>query len=125
MVIMQIISVLWLIFGLFFYFVGVLGVVRLPDAYSRLHASGKVVTMGLLGIILAVGFVFPSESLKLIVLGFFVSIAAPVTSHAIAKADKEYSERQKIARDTSISEAGAQEQIRSTTEIQIDPVISD
>jgi multicomponent Na+:H+ antiporter subunit G len=110
-VVQEWVSVFFLIFGLFFVLVGVVGVIRLPDAYSRLHASGKVATLGLLGIIIAAGVQEPSTILKLLALGLFVGIAAPVTSHAIAKADKEYTIREEKQRDSSISEAGAQPDI--------------
>ena len=105
------VTVFFFIFGLFFVLVGVVGVIRLPDAYSRLHASGKVATLGLLGIIIGVGVQAPVTIPKLVALGLFVAIAAPVTSHAIAKADKSYSLRQQQQRDSSISEAGAQPEI--------------
>jgi multicomponent Na+:H+ antiporter subunit G len=116
MTIMQVIAVFWLAFGLFFYVVGVLGTIRLPDAYSRLHASGKVGTMGLLGILLGVGFLDPGSILKLAVLGLFVAITSPAVSHAIAKADKSYSEREENARDSSISAEGAQADIEAMRE---------
>lgn len=79
-----------LVFGLFFFVVGVLGIVRLPDVYSRLHASSKVATMGLLGLLFGVGLVIPVVTPRLVVLGLFVAIGSPVTSHAIAKANKRY-----------------------------------
>jgi multicomponent Na+:H+ antiporter subunit G len=102
------VTAFFFIFGLFFVLVGVVGVIRLPDAYSRLHASGKVATLGLLGIIIGVGVQAPVTIPKLVALGLFVAITAPVTSHAIAKADKSYSLRQQQQRDSSISEPGAQ-----------------
>lgn len=104
-------SVFFLVFGLFFVLVGVVGVLRLPDAYTRLHASGKVATLGLLGIMIGVGAQAPVTIPKLIALGLFVAITAPVASHAIAKADKAYTIRQERQRDSSISEAGAQPNI--------------
>ena len=33
-------------FGLFFTVVGAIGVLRMPDVYSRLHAAGMTDTMG-------------------------------------------------------------------------------
>ncbi|MEM6282966.1 MAG: monovalent cation/H(+) antiporter subunit G [Chloroflexota bacterium] len=116
MSILEIVAAFWLVFGIFFFITGVVGVIRLPDAFSRLHASGKVATMGLFGLLLGVGFISTGSILKLIVLGVFISITAPVATHAIAKADKEYSVRQQVARDSSISGEGDQEHIKSTKE---------
>jgi len=115
---LELIAVFWLLFGLFFYSTGVTGTIRLPDAYARLHASGKVGTMGLLGILLGVGFLVPGSFAKLILLGLFVTLTAPVASHAIAQADKTYSQRQVVARDSSISGKGAQEEIEETEEVE-------
>ena len=39
--------------GLFFMFVGAVGVLRLPDFYSRSHAASKCVTLGISGLLLA------------------------------------------------------------------------
>ncbi len=118
MTILQGIAIFWLIFGIFFFAVGVVGIIRLPDAYSRLHASGKVATMGLLGVLLGVGFINPESSLRLVVLGLFIAVSAPVTSHAIAKGDKDYSLRQQVTRDSSISAEGEQEDISTTREVE-------
>jgi multicomponent Na+:H+ antiporter subunit G len=99
------IILVWLLlaFGLFFFVGGVVGVIRLPDAYSRLHASGKVATMGLLGILMGVGVIVPSAAPKLLVLGLFISISAPVGSHAIAKADLTYTQlQQQGKRDSTV-----------------------
>jgi len=101
-----------LAFGLFFFMGGVVGVIRLPDAYSRLHASGKVATMGLLGILMGVGVIVPSALPKLLVLGLFISISAPVGSHAIAKADLTYTQLQRQGkRDSSVSGATDQSSV--------------
>ena len=45
------VTVVFLVAGLAFMLVGVLGIVRLPDAYHRLHASSKCTTLGLMGLL--------------------------------------------------------------------------
>ena len=47
--IFQLIAIIAVIAGTFFSVVGVLGMVRLPDVYARLHATGKV---GVFGVVL-------------------------------------------------------------------------
>ncbi len=79
-------AILALIFGVFFSIVGTVGIIRLPDAYNRLHASGKVGTLGLFGLITGAGLLMPSSALKLILLSLFVIMTAPVASHAIGVA---------------------------------------
>lgn len=77
-----------LLFGLFFFVVGVIGIIRLPDVYSRLHASGKVATLGLFGVLIGGGFLMPTLFPRLLLLGLFFLMAAPTASHVIALAMK-------------------------------------
>ena len=74
--------------GLFFVLAGTIGVLRLPDFFSRLHAAGMTDTMGaefiLMGLIVQSG--FSQVSLKLALVGFFLLITSPTATHAIAHA---------------------------------------
>ncbi len=80
----DLLGVVALFFGLFFCAVGVLGVIRMPDSLTRLHASGKVATLGLFGLLLGAALLMPSSSLRLLALGLFVLLTSPVATHAIA-----------------------------------------
>lgn len=85
----QIIDVMGIVFvfiGVAFSVLGVIGVLRLPDTYSRLHASGKTSILGVLFISLGTAFILPSATLKIIALSIFVIFSGPVGSHAIAAA---------------------------------------
>lgn len=84
--ILQIVATLAVIIGTFFSVVGILGYIRLPDVYSRLHASGKVGVFGVVLLLVAAVVWTPlgwGRGLLLIVL---LMVAGPVTSHAIASA---------------------------------------
>lgn len=72
--------------GLFFCAVGILGIMRFPDVYSRIHASGKVSSLGIVGILIGTALLMPNTALEVIVLGLFLVLASPVASHAIALA---------------------------------------
>lgn len=85
--IVEIIGLMALIFGLFFCAVGVLGVMRMPDIYTRLHASGKVATLGLFGLLLGSAILMPAITLKALALGLFILVTSPVTTHAIAASE--------------------------------------
>lgn len=81
-------SIFFLLAGLFFMLVGAVGVVRLPDVYHRLHASSKCSTLGLLGLLMAAMFhvgtlTVVTKSLAVIAFAF---VATPVGSHILAKA---------------------------------------
>jgi multicomponent Na+:H+ antiporter subunit G len=77
-------AALWV--GVIFSALGVLGLIRFPDVYCRLHASGKVSTMGLFGLLLGAALLMPSTLLKAVALAIFMTISSPVSTHAIALA---------------------------------------
>lgn len=81
---LEILGIAALLFGLFFCAVGVLGVIRMPDSLTRLHASGKVATLGLFGLLLGAALLMPAIWLRLLALGLFVLLTSPVATHAIA-----------------------------------------
>lgn len=83
---LEIIGLIILWGGIFFCVVGVIGVIRMPDLYCRLHASGKVSTVGLCGLLLGAAFIMPSVALKLLALATFAILTLPVGTHAIAAA---------------------------------------
>ncbi|WP_248896574.1 monovalent cation/H(+) antiporter subunit G [Haloplanus halobius] len=77
--------------GTFFGFVATVGLLRLPDLYSRLHAASKSDTLGSVlaaaGTIVVLG--VGTESLKMLFLLLFLFVTSPTAAHAIARAGKE------------------------------------
>jgi multicomponent Na+:H+ antiporter subunit G len=74
--------------GVTFDFLGVLGLLRLPDVYNRLQASTKCVTFGTAGILLGVLFHqgFNNFGFKCLIGIVFIFLTSPVAAHAIARA---------------------------------------
>jgi len=74
--------------GSFFAVTGGIGVLRLPDVYTRLHASGMTDTMGagliLAGLMLQAGLGLITVKLVLVLL--FLWLTSPVATHAVARA---------------------------------------
>ena len=74
--------------GSFFAVTGGIGVLRLPDVFSRLHGSGMTDTMGA-GLILT-GLMFQAGlslvTVKLILVLAFLWLTSPVATHALARA---------------------------------------
>ncbi len=74
--------------GLFFVFVGAIGVLRLPDFYTRLHAAGVTDTLGaelvLLGLMVEAGWSLTTA--KLAVIALFLFLTSPTATHAVANA---------------------------------------
>jgi multicomponent K+:H+ antiporter subunit G len=86
----EIVVSLCLIVGSFFALVGSIGLVRLPDFYSRLHGPTKATTLGV-GSMLAASVVHFSAatgtpSLHEILVLLFLFMTAPVSAHLLAKA---------------------------------------
>jgi multicomponent Na+:H+ antiporter subunit G len=73
--------------AVFFSGVATLGVVRLPDAYSRAHATSKVDTLGSLFAFVAAAFAVESTAAlaKLALVFVFVLVTNPTASHAVAR----------------------------------------
>ncbi len=73
--------------GASFLLVAAVGVVRLPDVFTRQHAAGKAATLGvmasLVGTALIIGTV--SSAIKLGVAVVFQFLASPVATHALAR----------------------------------------
>lgn len=81
--------------SLLFMFGAAIGLLRLPDFYSRLHASGMLDTTGLLIFIIGVSTYCLWQdfsvntvflTLKLIFIAVFIFITSPTATHAIVDA---------------------------------------
>jgi multicomponent Na+:H+ antiporter subunit G len=86
--ILLILEWIFVVSGSFFLIIGGIGLLRLPDFYSRIHAAGITDTMGawlvIAGLLFTGGGVLPH--LKLVMLLVFLIITSPLASHALAKA---------------------------------------
>lgn len=81
--------------SLLFMFGAAVGLLRLPDFYSRLHASGMLDTTGLLLFVIAVSTFCLWQNfsvntvflvMKLIFIAVFIFITSPTATHAIVDA---------------------------------------
>ncbi|MFC6754080.1 monovalent cation/H(+) antiporter subunit G [Halorubrum tibetense] len=80
--------VLFVVVGLFFTFVSMTGVIRLPDVYSRAHTASQADTLGAGFALAAVALVIGWEGagFKSVILLFFIFVTNPTAAHAIARA---------------------------------------
>ena len=72
--------------GTAFSIIGILGLMRLPDVYTRMHATGKVATFGVVLLLIAAVLVTPLAWSKALVMIALLILAGPVVSHAIGSA---------------------------------------
>ena len=84
---MRAIADLFFIVGSFFVLAGVIGIIRLPDLYTRIHPAGKAGTAGIFSI--CVGLMLYSgvslTSLRILIIAIFMLITNPVAAHAITR----------------------------------------
>jgi multicomponent Na+:H+ antiporter subunit G len=85
-IVLQVIAILAVVAGTAFSVLGVLGYVRLPDVYTRLHAVGKVGVFGAVLLLLGAVAWTPLSPGKGLVLVALLLLAGPVTAHALASA---------------------------------------
>ena len=85
--IVEILSGLCVAAGVVALLVGSLGLIRLPDLYSRTHAVGMIDTAGasfiILGLVIYEGFTL--VTVKLLFVGIFLFFTSPIATHAVAQ----------------------------------------
>lgn len=83
---MNLIGDLFLLLGATFMALGALGLLRMPDVYTRIQAGTKAVTLGSLALLLGVGFHQPDWTSRLVLLVLFILLTSPVGSSTLARA---------------------------------------
>ncbi|OIP16722.1 MAG: sodium:proton antiporter [Comamonadaceae bacterium CG_4_9_14_3_um_filter_60_33] len=84
----NIVSWISLALGGLFCIVGAIGLLRMPDFYTRMHAASVIETLGagliLLGLVLQAGFTL--VAVKLFMMGLLILFVSPTATHALARA---------------------------------------
>ena len=87
----ELFSYLFILIGSILILVGSIGLLRLPDVFSRIHAVGMIDTAGIgfiiLGLLLHSG--FSNTSIKLIIMGAILFFTSPISGHAVAISAKQ------------------------------------
>ena len=88
---------------------GSLGLVRLPDLFSRTHAVGMMDTAGvgfiILGLIIHEGFTL--VSVKLALVGIFLFFTSPIATHAVAQVAYRAGLKPVLEEDRTVGKSGA------------------
>ncbi|MFW5753641.1 MAG: cation:proton antiporter [Marinilabiliaceae bacterium] len=90
----ELITVILLVVGCFFFLAGTLGVLRFPDLFSRLHALTKADNLGL-GFIaagMALHIASPWAAIKIFSIWFFTLLASSTSCYLIARFQREKEE---------------------------------
>jgi multicomponent Na+:H+ antiporter subunit G len=91
MTLVELVTALLAAAGVFFIVVSSIGIVRLPDLYMRVHAAGKAGTLGVVGVLLAVGVYYgaglnAAVVLRMVALIAFFFVTAPVAAAMLERA---------------------------------------
>ena len=78
-------SILVLLGAVFLFSAG-LGMLRMPDAFTRIQAGTKASTLGNMLVLAGIAVYHPGWTLKLVIIIYFVLLTNPISSHALARA---------------------------------------
>ena len=75
------------VLGILVMTIGVYGVVRMPDTYTRLHVASKMVFLGAMPLLLASALAGGQDvALRVILIAFFILLTTPVSAHIVGRA---------------------------------------
>ncbi len=83
---MDFLGYLIIFFGVMAFLVSAIGLIRMPDVYTRMHVGTKTTTIGVLLVIFGAILIEPSWAFKLMLLAIFILITNPLSSSVIARA---------------------------------------
>lgn len=98
------VMILLLALGGLFSLLAAVGILVMPDVYTRMQAAGKAVTFGATAIVLAAAVHFQDADIvtRCLLVCVFLFVTIPVASHLIARAA--YRAREPLAPETSVNE---------------------
>lgn len=102
MILLEYLGSFFLLFGSLFLLVGGIGILRMPDFFTRLHPAGIIDTLAMT-LLLAGLSCFSIDlivTIKLILIFALLLITGPTSSHAIARAALAFGIKQKIGQPT-------------------------
>ena len=83
---MDILGYMFIFVGMGSFLISAVGLVRMPDVYTRMHVGTKATTMGTLLVLLGAICIEPTWAVKLILLAIFILLTNPLSSSVIARA---------------------------------------
>jgi multicomponent Na+:H+ antiporter subunit G len=82
----ELIGSILILLGAIFLFSAGLGMLRMPDVFTRIQAGTKASTLGNMLVLAGIAFYHPGWTLKLVIVIYFVLMTNPISSHALARA---------------------------------------
>ena len=86
----EILTGILILAGSFFILVAAIGIIRFPDIYSRLHATTKATSFGILLIVVGVALYFFTleVAIKSVLILVFIYLTAPLAAHSISNSSE-------------------------------------
>ena len=89
-ILLEIIAAIGLLLGSFFVVVSAIGMIRFPDVFCRMHATGKAGTLGIVFMLLGTMVIFLVADRSVLFRGalaiFFQFLTTPAATHLLARA---------------------------------------
>lgn len=105
MIVLDVIAHLFIAIGAFFLLVGAIGLIRMPDMFTRMHASTKCTTLGAMSTLAGVALIMQgSVAVKAVLVIIFIVLGNPTSAHAIARAAYRTGTRMKIGSYDALKE---------------------
>jgi multicomponent Na+:H+ antiporter subunit G len=84
----EVVAAIFMLFGAALLLLAALGLVRMPDVYTRLSAASKAVALGAGSLFISVAIIYPDPGVTTRAVAgiFFILLTAPVAAHALARA---------------------------------------
>lgn len=84
----EVLALIFILIGAFFMLIGSVGLVRLPDLYTRMSATAKTSTIGVSFFMLATAVFFDDMGVtgRSVAIIIFIFLTTPVSSHLLARA---------------------------------------
>lgn len=99
-----IISDILIIVGLLFMTLGIVGMIRMPDIYTKMHAASKSVFLGVISVAASAMLVGDLVmNMRLVLLSVMVLITTPVAAHVIGRGA--YLHRDRMATEGALDES--------------------
>lgn len=86
----EIIIAIFILLGSVFILIAAIGLLRFKDLFSRMHATTKATSFGVLLLIIGVGLFFHTGIIwfKALIVIIFIYLTAPLAAHSIAKSSR-------------------------------------
>ncbi len=102
----EVLSAVLVVVGLVFMTLGIYGMIRMPDIYTRLHAASKSVFLGVIALACSAMIVGDQQLImRLILLSVLLLVTTPVAAHVIGRAAYLRGERMETTGAVDESEA--------------------